>query len=74
MNVLTEPLFLCPLLPFDSDTTVLHMASGTAGCFLDSFAREHLWAVGKDYIHGTGMSLPLLLSVVTLLHGEYDRS
>ena len=28
--------------------------TGTAGCFLDSFAREHLWAIGKDYIHGTG--------------------
>ena len=25
---------------------------GTAGALLDSYAREHLWAIGKDYIHG----------------------
>ena len=28
--------------------------AGTAGCMLDAYAREHLWAIGKDYIHGTG--------------------
>ena len=25
---------------------------GTPGCLLDSYAREHLWAVGKDFLHG----------------------
>jgi len=37
--------------------------SGTAGCFLDSYAREHLWAVGKDYIHGTGHGVGAALNV-----------
>jgi len=27
--------------------------AGTPGCMLDSFARQHLWAVGLDFIHGT---------------------
>ena len=26
--------------------------AGTVGAQLDSYAREHLWIVGKDYIHG----------------------
>jgi Xaa-Pro aminopeptidase len=26
--------------------------AGTQGCLLDSYAREHLWSVGKDFIHG----------------------
>jgi Xaa-Pro aminopeptidase len=37
--------------------------SGTAGCQLDSFAREHLWAIGKDYIHGTGHGVGAALNV-----------
>jgi len=36
---------------------------GTAGCFLDSYAREHLWAIGKDYIHGTGHGVGAALNV-----------
>jgi Xaa-Pro aminopeptidase len=26
--------------------------TGTPGCLLDSFAREHLWQVGLNFIHG----------------------
>lgn len=26
--------------------------AGTAGCMLDSFARQYLWEIGKDYLHG----------------------
>jgi len=37
--------------------------AGTAGCFLDSYAREHLWAIGKDYIHGTGHGVGAALNV-----------
>ena len=36
---------------------------GTAGCFLDTYAREHLWAIGKDYIHGTGHGVGAALNV-----------
>ena len=36
---------------------------GTAGCQLDSYAREHLWAIGKDYIHGTGHGVGAALNV-----------
>lgn len=36
---------------------------GTAGCFLDSFAREHLWKAGKDYMHGTGHGVGAALNV-----------
>ncbi len=25
---------------------------GTPGCFLDIYAREHLWQVGKNFNHG----------------------
>jgi Xaa-Pro aminopeptidase len=27
--------------------------TGTQGCLLDARARQFLWEVGKDYIHGT---------------------
>jgi Xaa-Pro aminopeptidase len=27
--------------------------TGTAGCLLDSYAREHLWEIGKNFNHGT---------------------
>ena len=37
--------------------------AGTAGCILDPFAREHLWAVGKDYLHGTGHGVGAALNV-----------
>jgi len=37
--------------------------AGTAGCFLDSYAREYLWAIGKDYIHGTGHGVGAALNV-----------
>jgi Xaa-Pro aminopeptidase len=37
--------------------------SGTAGCMLDAYAREHLWAVGKDYLHGTGHGVGAALNV-----------
>ena len=36
---------------------------GTVGCQLDSYAREHLWAIGKDYIHGTGHGVGAALNV-----------
>ena len=36
---------------------------GTVGCHLDSYAREHLWAIGKDYIHGTGHGVGAALNV-----------
>jgi len=25
---------------------------GTPGCMLDTLARQHLWAAGKNYLHG----------------------
>ena len=37
--------------------------AGTAGCMLDSYAREHLWAVGKDFIHGVGHGVGAGLNV-----------
>lgn len=37
--------------------------TGTAGCQLDAYAREHLWAVGKDYNHGTGHGVGAALNV-----------
>ncbi|HET9902135.1 MAG TPA: aminopeptidase P family protein [Xanthobacteraceae bacterium] len=36
---------------------------GTAGAQLDSFARQHLWAAGLDYDHGTGHGVGSYLSV-----------
>jgi Xaa-Pro aminopeptidase len=27
---------------------------GTPGVMLDAYAREHLWNIGKDFIHGVG--------------------
>ena len=26
---------------------------GTPGCLLDTLARQYLWNVGKNYLHGT---------------------
>lgn len=37
--------------------------SGTSGCMLDSFARQHLWRGGKDYNHGTGHGVGAALNV-----------
>jgi len=37
--------------------------SGLPGCMLDSFARQHLWRIGKDYIHGTGHGVGAALNV-----------
>ncbi len=37
--------------------------SGTAGCQLDTFARQHLWNAGVDYAHGTGHGVGSFLSV-----------
>jgi Xaa-Pro aminopeptidase len=25
---------------------------GTPGCLLDTLARQHLWAAGRNYLHG----------------------
>jgi len=36
---------------------------GTAGSQLDSFARQHLWAAGVDYAHGTGHGVGSFLAV-----------
>jgi len=36
---------------------------GTAGCVLDTYAREHLWSIGKDYLHGTGHGVGAALNV-----------
>ena len=36
---------------------------GTPGCLLDSFAREHLWKVGKDFVHGVGHGVGAGLNV-----------
>ncbi len=36
---------------------------GTSGSQLDSFARQHLWAAGLDYAHGTGHGVGSFLSV-----------
>jgi Xaa-Pro aminopeptidase len=37
--------------------------ANTPGCLLDSFARQHLWQVGKNYIHGTGHGVGAALNV-----------
>jgi Xaa-Pro aminopeptidase len=37
--------------------------AGTNGSQLDSFARQHLWAAGIDYAHGTGHGVGSFLSV-----------
>jgi len=34
-----------------------------AGYQLDSFARQHLWRVGLDYLHGTGHGVGSFLNV-----------
>jgi len=36
---------------------------GTAGSQLDTLARQHLWAAGVDYAHGTGHGVGSFLSV-----------
>ncbi|GLK70417.1 aminopeptidase P family protein [Ancylobacter dichloromethanicus] len=36
---------------------------GTTGAQLDSFARQHLWAAGLDFDHGTGHGVGAYLSV-----------
>jgi Xaa-Pro aminopeptidase len=36
---------------------------GTRGSQLDSFARQHLWAAGLDYAHGTGHGVGSFLAV-----------
>ncbi len=36
---------------------------GTAGSQLDSFARQHLWAAGVDFAHGTGHGVGSFLAV-----------
>ena len=37
--------------------------AGTSGVQLDALARQHLWAVGLDYAHGTGHGVGHYLSV-----------
>jgi Xaa-Pro aminopeptidase len=37
--------------------------AGTAGSQLDTLARQHLWAAGLDYAHGTGHGVGSFLSV-----------
>ncbi|OYU16030.1 MAG: X-Pro aminopeptidase [Alphaproteobacteria bacterium PA4] len=37
--------------------------AGTRGVQLDAFARQHLWAAGLDYNHGTGHGVGSFLSV-----------
>ena len=36
---------------------------GTPGCSLDILARQHLWAISKDYNHGTGHGVGAALNV-----------
>ncbi|XP_030841519.1 xaa-Pro aminopeptidase 1-like [Strongylocentrotus purpuratus] len=36
---------------------------GTRGVLLDSFARQHLWEIGLDYMHGTGHGIGSYLNV-----------
>ena len=36
---------------------------GVAGCHLDALARQHLWAEGRDFDHGTGHGVGSYLSV-----------
>ena len=37
--------------------------TGTAGCLLDGLARQFLWEVGKNYLHGTGHGVGAALNV-----------
>jgi Xaa-Pro aminopeptidase len=37
--------------------------NGVKGTLLDSFARQHLWQVGLDYLHGTGHGVGSFLNV-----------
>jgi len=37
--------------------------STTPGCAIDAFARQHLWAAGLDYGHGTGHGVGAALNV-----------
>lgn len=34
-----------------------------SGCLIDSYAREHLWRIGKDFIHGVGHGVGAALNV-----------
>lgn len=36
---------------------------GTTGCALDAITREPIWRLGKDYKHGTGHGVGMVLSV-----------
>jgi Xaa-Pro aminopeptidase len=36
---------------------------GTTGSQLDALARQHLWAVGKNFLHGTGHGVGFFLNV-----------
>jgi Xaa-Pro aminopeptidase len=36
---------------------------GTQGVMLDAYAREHLWSIGKDFIHGVGHGVGSALNV-----------
>lgn len=50
------------------DTAVF--PKGTSGFALDSFARQHLWRYGLDYLHGTGHGVgAYLVSERLNLHG-----
>ena len=39
------------------------LVGGTPGVALDALARSALWAVGLDYLHGTGHGIGSYLSV-----------
>lgn len=36
---------------------------GTAGCLLDAYAREHLWEIGQNFMHGVGHGVGAALNV-----------
>ena len=36
---------------------------GTTGSQLDALARQHLWAVGRNFLHGTGHGVGFFLNV-----------
>jgi len=38
-------------------------AQGVAGCHIDVIARQHMWAAGADYKHGTGHGIGFCLGV-----------
>ena len=40
-----------------------HFPTGTPGCLLDTLARQYLWAIGKDFAHGTGHGVGAALNV-----------